>query len=314
MRRDTLRITEREHIAGCSRRRREHAAAAGGQRDLAGRQACNGEHAPVASVGPDRDRGDWHDGRPIALKGQCGGQPNAVELRQGPQRDTVPSRYRVDEHAHCRTGRTEQHLVLFEFREAHLAVAERRQCVTSGSDDDEFLGEQGRGDQLLVVDRGIHHGEVKLAAFEQACQRKRGGVDHRGVDIRVAPVQLVQKRRQQPPAGGPDDAEMDVAGDMGRHRRHVGSHGGNLAVDALDACQHHLALGRQGPHCSIHEHRAQLFLEFRNMARHVGLHGVQRSCGCREAAMSSNCRQRIEVLQVHSATLACYGWLISQRD
>ena len=110
--------------ATARRRRAEHGAAPSRQPHLAGREIGDRDAREVA-LQPTGHRGGRHDGRAVALEGEGGHQPDAVDLGLGPQGHPGAPGLGVEVTAQRGAGRRQHERMAGELREAHLASARR---------------------------------------------------------------------------------------------------------------------------------------------------------------------------------------------
>ena len=173
------------------------------------------------------------------------------------------------------------------------------QRVPTGGHHDALLVEQRLGLEVGVVDGEVDHTEVELAAGHLGDERGGGGVDHHQVHLGVRLRDGGQEERHHPPSRGADDPEADAAGDLVGGRGHVGGEGLELGVHAPGAGHHELAGGGEPARGTVDEAHPELGLEAGDVRRHVGLDGVQRPGGGREAPVVGDGGEGGELAEVH---------------
>lgn len=273
-----------------------------------GRSAPSGEchdssrefrHADAVegSFQPVRDGRRRNDGGAEAGEGQRRQQADAIDFGLGSQGDAGVGRCPVEHATKCSTGGRQQQRDLVEVGERNdLAVGEG---MAVGGEEQQVLGEQGLDDQLGVVDGKVHDGGVELPGEHVGNQRRRGSLLHDCSHVRIALAEVAEEHRHEPARGGADDTDAGLAGHFGVAARDVGSDVIEFVQDAscaLDDPGPVLGQSTLGP---IDECDAEFLLQPGDVARHVRLHGVQRSGRSRERAVIGDRHERGELAHIH---------------
>ena len=104
-----------------------------------------------------------------------------------------------------------------------------------------------------------------------------------------------QQFRHQPSGGGADHPDAGLAGDVGVERGHVGGDVVDLVQDPAGPLDDPRALLGEATLGAVDEAYTQLLLELGDVARHVGLHGVERACRTGERPVVGDRDERREL-------------------
>ncbi len=179
-----------------------------------------------------------------------------------------------------------------------VAVGE---VVGAVDEQDQVLGEQRLDDEFGVVDREVDDGGVELPGQHPGHDRGRAALADDRMDPGMAFGDGTEQLRHQPSGGGADHPDAGVA-------RHVGVERGDVGRDVVDLVEHAAgsfddtdALVGEAAVGTIDQGDAEFAFELGDVARDVGLHGVQRPCGGREGAVIGDGDDGGQLSDVHGA-------------
>ena len=197
-----------------------------------------------------------------------------------------------------------------ELRQRDLVATTER--VIRADQQEQVLGEQRLDRELGLVDGQVDDRGVVLTGKQRRDEDGRAALGDDRSDLGIAGRGLGEQPREQPPGGGAENPEANVADDVSVVLGHVGGDVVELPQHSTGPLDHPHAVVGQPAVRPVDERGAELLLQVRDVARDVRLHRVQRASRRRERAVvgdGDECRELPDV-HVHSTVAVA----ISQSD
>ena len=237
------------------------------------------------------------DRRPVAVEGEGGDEPDAVEVGLGHQADAGVGCRLLHLVAEGRPGGRQEKRYLVEV--GHGQIGGLGQRVADRHHQHQVLVEQGPSDDVGTGHRQVDDGQLEASSRELRLQRGRGGLDHGQVDLGMGDGHPFEQPGDQPPGRRTDHAEPDAPFNLVAEGGHVGHHGLDLAGDASGPLDDSLALLGQLTPMAVDQLDAELLLQPGDVVGHIGLDRVQGVGGQREASTIGDGDDGGELAKIH---------------
>ena len=179
-----------------------------------------------------------------------------------------------------------------------------RQRVVGWRNEHEVFLEQRLGGELEIVDGQVDDREIEVPGLELQRERSRACLHHDRAHAGVLHPEPVEQARNEPAGRGADDAETDVAGQLGAEARDVGPDRVEFGLDASGSGHHRGSFLGEPAASAIDQRGPELLFEARDVGRDVRLDGVEGLRGAGERAVFRDGNQGLELTYIHGCQSA----------